>query len=945
MAGTDEVQIKISTDAKAAVEDLKKVENGLAGVGVSGKKASEALNNGKAVIDQYGMSAKATAAAMRNVPAQFTDIVVSLQAGQSPLTVMLQQGGQLKDMFGGVGNAAGALSSYVLGLVSPFTLAAAAAGALGFAYYKGSQDADAYNKAIIMSGNAAGVTADQLQGMAAKVAASTGASTGAAAEALAAFAANGNVGAAKMEQFAAVAVRMEQVLGVAVADTVKQFVELGKDPVKASDKLNEATHYLTEGQRLYIKSLVDRGDIEAAASEAQKTFANAENVRLDQLVAKLGTVERAWIGLVNWKNAFWSGVTDVGRPDTDAVKIAGAQSDLAKKKLSIKGMDPETSPYAKWKVETTTAEIKAMETDLKDLLDDTRAATEGAKAAAEKAAGQARTKAATSYLDDLSNAPKAAKFAAAIAKENTAYKTSVAGLATTDALYIASLKAHNERVTEINKSFEEKGAQGKAAAKTERYTVAAENSNIKYLEEQQKIELDLLESKHKNQLLSEADYRAKLAAIYTGTDDGIEIEFATSLTRLATLRENSSGDALLAADKAFTDQLAAFDKYAAAKNLRLQGSLDNEAGAIKKSGEAIRRMIAEQEANTGQIKERLAETRLKQGMNPVQVAQYDARQASEKFSDKNITAQESKVASLEKDGYTIDDAVFQDALAQLEALRVARARLSDEAAIAAGNEAAYAQSFASGWAGAYRSYADTAGNAAKTAQDAFASAANAMETAIKSFVKTGKVDFKSFGDSVINMLIDIQMQSLKTNVLAPAMGGIGEFIGKLFGTGASAASAGPSAVAAGSSGTSWLGSVPSLNAGYANGAVFSGSPSLHQYANTVQTTPKAFTFNTLHGFANGGVFAEAGPEAVMPLSRDSSGRLGVKAQGGGSAPNISLVVNNTVSDKVETSIKPRMNNGGLEIEVMIVQAVASDLRNNGPMAQGMSSTFGLARAI
>ena len=51
-----------------------------------------------------GISDKQTAAALRGVPAQFTDIIVSLQGGQAPLTVLLQQGGQLKDMFGGAGH-------------------------------------------------------------------------------------------------------------------------------------------------------------------------------------------------------------------------------------------------------------------------------------------------------------------------------------------------------------------------------------------------------------------------------------------------------------------------------------------------------------------------------------------------------------------------------------------------------------------------------------------------------------------------------------------------------------------------------------------------------------------------------------------------------------------------------------------------------------------------
>lgn len=68
-------------------------------------------------MNKAGMSAKAYSAALRNVPAQFTDIAVSLQSDQAPLTVLLPQGGQLKDMFGGIGSAAQALGGYILGLV------------------------------------------------------------------------------------------------------------------------------------------------------------------------------------------------------------------------------------------------------------------------------------------------------------------------------------------------------------------------------------------------------------------------------------------------------------------------------------------------------------------------------------------------------------------------------------------------------------------------------------------------------------------------------------------------------------------------------------------------------------------------------------------------------------------------------------------------------------
>jgi TP901 family phage tail tape measure protein len=78
---------------------------------------------------------------------------------------------------------------------------------------------------------------------------------------------------------------------------------------------------------------------------------------------------------------------------------------------------------------------------------------------------------------------------------------------------------------------------------------------------------------------------------------------------------------------------------------------------------------------------------------------------------------------------------------------------------------------------------------------------------------------------------------------------------------------------------------------FAKGGVFSGSPSLHAYANTIQTTPKYFGTGTVHKFAKGGVFAEAGPEAVMPLTRDKSGRLGVMAQNPAQSNVINITVN------------------------------------------------------
>ncbi|MEI7177137.1 phage tail length tape measure family protein [Pectobacterium carotovorum] len=113
-------------------------------------------------LNKTGMSAKQTAAAMRMVPAQMTDIVVSLAAGQAPLTVLLQQGGQLKDMFGGIAPAAKALGTYIMGLVTPYTLAAGAIGLLTYAVYSNRKEIDEAAKLASTSLGANGEYAERL---------------------------------------------------------------------------------------------------------------------------------------------------------------------------------------------------------------------------------------------------------------------------------------------------------------------------------------------------------------------------------------------------------------------------------------------------------------------------------------------------------------------------------------------------------------------------------------------------------------------------------------------------------------------------------------------------------------------------------------------------------------------------------------------------------------
>ncbi|PYZ39440.1 phage tail length tape measure family protein, partial [Klebsiella pneumoniae] len=113
-------------------------------------------------LGKTGQSAAQTAYAMRMIPAQMTDIVVGLSTGQSPFMVLMQQGGQLKDMFGGIIPAIKGVSTYVMGLVNPFTVAAGAVGLLTYAVYQNRLDIEAATKIATESLGTNGDAAERL---------------------------------------------------------------------------------------------------------------------------------------------------------------------------------------------------------------------------------------------------------------------------------------------------------------------------------------------------------------------------------------------------------------------------------------------------------------------------------------------------------------------------------------------------------------------------------------------------------------------------------------------------------------------------------------------------------------------------------------------------------------------------------------------------------------
>lgn len=221
---------------------------------------------------------------------------------------------------------------------------------------------------------------------------------------------------------------------------------------------------------------------------------------------------------------------------------------------------------------------------------------------------------------------------------------------------------------------------------------------------------------------------------------------------------------------------------------------------------------------------------------------------------------------------------------------------------------------------AIKQQADAMADLSKNGKKNFEDLKNAIEgwgressNAIVDFALTGKA---SFSDMIQSMIADMLKMIMYQNITGPMAQGVSGFLNNV-NWGSYLGGNGLSGVSAESlNGVSLFGSGGLFNRGrlipFARGGVVERP--------------------TIFPMAQGmGLMGEAGAEAVVPLSRLPGGDLGIKSAGGGNNVQIN-VVNNAGAD-VSTSTKE--GNGGLEIEVLIDQAVAKKMGQRGSNSNKM----------
>lgn len=194
--------------------------------------------------------------------------------------------------------------------------------------------------------------------------------------------------------------------------------------------------------------------------------------------------------------------------------------------------------------------------------------------------------------------------------------------------------------------------------------------------------------------------------------------------------------------------------------------------------------------------------------------------------------------------------------------------------------------------------------------------------------KEGMINlFSTLTQSIIQNLVDMAAQAFVTNTILSSIMGAGSSV---------LGSAGGAAAASSGTAIADYGSNFQFNA---KGGVYSSSD-LSAYSGQVVDNP------TFFAFAKGaGVMGEAGPEAIMPLTRAADGSLGVRAVSGGgtggdSAPKVYITIDG--SGNTSTQAPAGMEQFGADVGRFVDQRykqnVMRDIRPGGDIWNAMKGT-------
>lgn len=746
-----------------------------------------------------------------------------------------------------LGAGAGASAASLLAALGPIALVSAAVAALGVSYYKGTQEQDEYSKSLILTGGAAGVSAGQLGDMARQVGSLIG-TTGAAADALASLAGNGKIAGESFQSITQAAVSMQEATGKAVGETIAEFVKIADDPVKASAALNEQYHYLTASVYSQIAALEEQGDHAGAVKLATEQYADAINERTPRILENLSFWEKGYNAVARAAD----NLKNIGRRDIGS-DIDQARLDLARAQKGDVGAFQNKKEMIEFYSNRLNMleDQKAAEADI--------AKFEGEQAKIQKDAVAAMTKVDALAKSAWTNEQKRTE----ALKEYRQQLDDIRKANPSDKRLDKDVVAKN--ISNINDKFKD----SKAAAGSVDLTAFNDSKNTLtgILAEYKNAQKEL-DAAQKAGLVSQADYLLKRQAMIGNERDEVSAAYEAEIAALEAAKGKAGTSAAqrIQLDQKIADARAAMVKAQKDADTELSVLAKNEEGRLKKQELAVKTYTSALQQQVDTLREQgiRAAAGLGQGDR-----QRDLTNQQNGIDDR-INQKKLDLANQYGDGsrgMSLDE--YSD---KLKALEATQQKLHDTVVSNYDDMSAAQGDWTSGASSAWQNYLESARDVAGQTKSLFTNAFSSMEDAIVNFALTGKLSFADFAKSIIADMARIAARQAASSALSSLFGMAASAAGSYFGGAASAGST----QAGYTSGTDF-------SSYQANGGMWSGGVQMFAdggaFTNSIVSKPTAF------GMAGGqaGVMGEAGPEAIMPLTRTAGGALGVRALGGGKA--------------------------------------------------------------
>lgn len=733
------------------------------------QQSRDSLSRFDDALTRTGNTAKQNAAALRGVPAQFTDIAVSLQGGQAPLTVFLQQGGQLKDMFGGIGPAARAMGGYILGLINPLTLAAGGAAALAYGFAAGRQEAVEYNKSLILTGGYAGVTADQLSTMASQVSAVVG-TTGAASAALATLAGGGKIASGSFVEVAEAAVAMEKAAGKSVGETIAEFNKIAEDPVAAAKELDDQYHFLTASVYAQVVALKEQGNTISAAKLLTDTYADTIQSRTGEISENLGIVERSWNAVKAATSRAIDGLKEVGREASLSDQIEDAERRL--KIAESGGFD-------------FLGRNKAAANAIREQLDMLRSRRDAEADIAgydkQQLDTQEKAKKAIREVDEitkstLSNEQKRNK-------EISDYRKNLEAIRKANP---DDARLKKESVDKVIANIEDKYKDPKT--RTRRSTVDLTDFNDEqnarkalvssYANSQKE-----LEAQQRAGVISQEAYYRQRVVLINAEKEQVTAAYQAEITALEQIRNRAttSSEQRIQLDQRIADARTNMVKAQKDADSELNILATNEQGRLKKQEEAVRVYTDALQQQNAALRDQGVRAAAGLGMGDRR------RELEEQLNRVQDSANRSRRDLADQYGDGSRGMSLEEYQRKLEAVAQSERDMRDTTLRNYDDMSSAMGDWTNGASSAFDNYIDNAKNVAGQTRDLFDNAFSNMEDAIVSFARTGKLSFKDLADGIIQDMIRIQVRQAAVGALSYLTGNGG--LGSMFSSGASGSSA------------------------------------------------------------------------------------------------------------------------------------------------------------